>query len=326
MNKKVISFLAAGILLLAVIVYSGMSGSLQVSVVEFLRGLFGYSSDNMDIIKDLRFPRILVALFAGACLSVSGVLLQAVMRNPLAEPGIIGVSAGAGFATLVMAAFFPTLFFYAPVFSFLGGMLAFFLVYTLSWRGGLNPLRMILTGIAVNALFTGLGQMLGMQNNALVNGLSQMTSSLAMKKWADADSIVIFGTIGLIFSLLAFKWCNYLQLGDKTAKSLGLPVNKLRWGISAIAVMLASIATASAGMFAFVGLLIPHIGRLLVGSDHKVLLPFSTIAGALLILFADTIGRTIAPPYEIPASVIMSVIGGPFLILLLRRSDRIDEH
>ncbi len=327
MNKKTISFLSVSLLLVIVTIYSGMTGSLKVTVMEFIQGLFGGKSDQMAIIKDLRFPRMLIALFAGACLSVSGVLFQAVMRNPLAEPGIIGVSAGAGFVSILMASLFPALFFYTPLFSFAGGMLAFFLVYMLSWRSGLNPLRMILIGIAMNALFTGLGQILGLKGNAMVISMSQsLTSSLAMKKWTDVESIVLFGSIGLVLSFFVFKWCNYLQLEEKTARSLGINVNVLRWTVSIIAVLLASIATAVAGLFTFVGLLVPHIGRTLVGSDHKVLIPFSALAGALLILLADTLGRTVIAPHEIPASVIMAVIGGPFLIFLLRRSERNDEH
>ncbi|MEF2244165.1 FecCD family ABC transporter permease [Paenibacillus sp. IITD108] len=323
MNKTTISFVSVALLLVIVTIYSGMTGSIKVSVIEFIGGLFGGDNDQMAIIKDLRFPRIIIALFAGACLSVSGVLLQAVMRNPLAEPGIIGVSAGAGFVSLLAVSIFPAVFFFAPLFAFLGGMLAFILVYTLSWKSGLNPLRMILTGIAINALFTGLGQTLGFGGNAMVISMSQnLTASLAMKKWTDVDSIVLFGSMGLILSLFVAGWCNYLLLEEKTAKSLGIRVNLLRWIISLIAVLLASIATAVAGIFTFVGLLVPHISRLLVGSNYKALIPFSAMAGALLILLADTLGRTLMPPHEIPASVIIAIIGGPFLIFLLRRSDR----
>ena len=124
-------------------------------------------------------------------------------------------------------------------------------------------------------------------------------------------------------SLLFYKYANHLGLRDQTLKSLGFRVNRARIILSIIAVLLASIATAIAGMFTFVGLLIPHIGRSLVGTDHKVLIPFSALAGALLILVADTLGRVVLAPMEIPASIIMAIIGGPFLIFLLRKSDRI---
>ncbi|AMQ07662.1 MULTISPECIES: FecCD family ABC transporter permease [Sporosarcina] len=326
-NKKALSFISVIILLILVSIQSALMGSIKVTPYELIHGLITGTNDQVAIIKDLRLPRILIALFAGAALSVAGVLLQAVMRNPLADPGIIGVSAGAGFMSIVVVAFFPTLYFFVPLFAFLGGALAFFLVYSLSWRSGLDPLRMILIGIAVNALFTGLSQGLGFSGSALTQSMSQvMTSTLTMKKWSDVDVLILYGTIGLVLSFVVYSWCNYLALDDKTAKNLGVNVNLARLVISLVAVLLASVATAVAGLFAFVGLLIPHIGRSLVGTDHKVLIPFSALAGALLILTADTLGRTIIAPNEIPASIIMAVIGGPFLIFLLRKSDRIYGH
>lgn len=324
MNKKVISFIAVIILLPVVTIYSAITGSIEVSAVELIKGLLTGPNENVAIIKDLRLPRIIISLFAGASLAVSGVLLQAVMRNPLAEPGIIGVSSGAGFFTILMISLFPTLFFFTPLFAFLGGACAFFLVYIFSWKSGLDPLRMILIGVAINAVFTGLSELFNAQAaSSMMSNVSVSTSTLSMKTWDDVEVMVLYGSIGLILAFLVFAWCNHLSLRDKTLKNLGFRVNRARLIISIIAVLLASIATAVAGMFAFVGLLIPHIGRSLVGTDHKVLIPFSAIAGALLIVTADTLGRTIIAPIEIPASIIMAVIGGPFLIFLLRKSDRI---
>ncbi|WP_156855653.1 iron ABC transporter permease [Oceanobacillus sp. AG] len=324
MYKKLISFIAVIGLLLFVSLYSMITGSIEVGLGELITGLFTGTNENVEIIKDLRLPRIIIALFAGACLSVSGVLLQAVLRNPLAEPGIIGVSSGAGFVSIMMITFFPTLYFYTPLFSFIGGAVAFLLVYLFAWKSGLDPLRMILIGVAINALFTGLSQLLSAQNaSSLMSGVSVDTSTLTMKTWDDVGIIALYGTIGLLLSLLLYAWCNHLGLKDKTLRNLGFQVNRARFAITVVAVLLASIATAIAGMFTFVGLLVPHIGRVLVGNDHKVLIPFSALAGALLIITADTLGRTIMAPIEVPASIIMAVIGGPFLIFLLRKSDRI---
>lgn len=324
MYKKLISFIAVIGLLIIVSLYSMTTGSIDIGLWELITGLFTGTNENVEIIKDLRLPRIVIALFAGACLSVSGVLLQAVLRNPLAEPGIIGVSSGAGFVSILMVTFFPTLYFYTPLFSFIGGAIAFLLVYLFAWRSGLDPLRMILIGVAINAVFTGLSQLLSsMDASSMMSGVSVTTSTLTMKTWNDVEIIVLYGTIGLVLSMLVYAWCNHLGLHDKTLRNLGFRVNRSRIVISIIAVLLASIATAIAGMFTFVGLLIPHIGRILVGNDHKILIPFSAVAGALLIILADTLGRTILAPIEIPASIIMAVIGGPFLIFLLRKSDRI---
>lgn len=323
-NKRIISFMTIILLLSLVIVLSATSGSIHVSLVELIQGLISGTNDNVEVIKDLRLPRIIIAIFAGAALSVSGVLIQAVMKNPLAEPGIIGVSSGAGFMSMLMVSIFPTLFFYTPLFAFLGGSIAFFLVYSFSWKSGLNPSRMILIGVAIHAIFTSLSQTFNYRGSYTSSMVQEVTTStLSMKKWADVEIIVVYGTIGLILAFLVFAWCNYLALEDKTAKSLGLNVNVARFVISSIAVLLAGIATVTAGLFLFVGLLVPHIGRILVGTDHKVLIPFSAILGALLILLSDTLGRIIIAPNEIPASIIMALIGGPFLILLLRKSDRV---
>lgn len=327
MNRTVISFIVVLILLPIMTLYSATTGSIDVTPIELVKGLFTGTNENIDIVKDLRFPRIIIALFAGAALAVSGVLLQSVMRNPLAEPGIIGVSSGAGFFTLLVLTFYPTLFFYTPLFAFIGGALAFLLVYMFSWKSGLNPLRMILIGVAINAVFTGLSQLLqGANASSMASSVSVTQSTLTMKTWSDVNVIVIYGSIGLVLAFFLFAWANHLSLSDETLHNLGFRVNQARFIISVVAVLLASIATAIAGMFTFVGLLIPHIGRTLVGSDHKLLIPFSTVAGALLILTADTIGRTIMAPIEIPASIIMAIIGGPFLIFLLRKSDRIYGH
>ena len=141
-----------------------------------------------------------------------------------------------------------------------------------------------------------------------------------MKTWDDFSTLAVYAVIGLILSLFASARCNLLALEDKTARSLGLNVNKSRIVISVIAVLLAGISTAVIGPISFLGLIVPHIARLLVGSDHRVLIPYSMVLGAFTLLLADTVGRTVAAPYEISASVIMSVVGGPFFILLLRRS------
>src|SRR5690625_1347659 len=324
MNKKVISFIIAIILLLVTTIYSAVTGSIEVSAMELIKGLFTDTNENVQIIKDLRLPRIIISLFAGAALAVSGVLLQAVMRNPLAEPGIIGVSSGAAFISIIMISYFPMLFFYTPLFAFIGGAFAFILVYMFSWKSGLNPLRMILIGVAINAAFTGLSELFTMANqSSMTSGISVTTSTLSMKTWSDVEVIVLYGTIGLVLAFFLYAWCNHLGLEDKTLKNLGFRTNRARLIISIVAVLLASIATAIAGMFTFVGLLIPHIGRSLVGTDYKVLIPLSAIMGALLILIADTLGRTVMAPIEISASILLAVIGGPLLIFLLRKSDRI---
>ena len=317
------SFIVTGVLLVLLIVVSVNIGSLKVSPSELFRGLFIKRIDDVAAIYDLRFPRIVISLFAGAAVAVSGVLFQAVLKNPLADPGIIGISGGAGFVAVLITAFLPALYFFTPLFAFAGGALAFFLVYSLSWKGGLSPLRIILTGVAVSAMFTGLSDALNAMSGGTSSGVASIVEgNITQKTWEDVQTLFPYVITGLVLSLLFTKMCNLMSLEDKTARSLGVNVNLIRILVSLVAVLLASISTAVVGAVSFLGLIVPHIGRLLVGSDHRALVPFSMLAGAFTFLLADTIGRTVAAPYEVSASIIMSVIGGPFFIILLRRSKK----
>lgn len=320
-RKKVISFLATAVILFGLFILSVNTGSLKVTVGELFRGLFVEYNPDVATIYDLRFPRILIAMLGGAAMAVSGVLMQAVMKNPLADPGIIGISSGASLAAVLVTAFFPNLFFFTPLFAFVGGMLAFLLVYSLSYKGGLSPLRIILVGIAVNAMFTGIMGAFNSGTGSNFSGVASIVNAnITMKTWDDFRTLCIYSLIGLVLSMFVTNSCNLLQLEDKTARSLGLNVNRSRIIISVISVLLASISTAVIGPISFLGLIVPHIARLLVGSNHKLLIPYSALLGAVTFLLADTVGRTIAYPYEINATMIMSVVGGPFFILLLRRS------
>ena len=322
--RAALSFIVMAVLLVVLFFAAVNIGSLKVSFSELLRGLFVERIDNVATIWDLRFPRIIISMLAGAAIAVSGVLFQAVLKNPLADPGIIGISSGASFVAVLITAFAPTLFFFTPLFAFLGGVLAFFLVYSLSWKGGLSPLRIILVGVAVNAMFTGLSSALNSMSGGNMSGVASIVNgNITMKTWDDVQTLVPYVVVGLVLALVFCGTCNLLSLEDKTARSLGVNVNTMRIVISLIAVLLASISTSSGrGPSAFLGLIVPHIGRILVGSDHRALIPFSMLFGAFTFLLADTIGRTIAAPYEVSASIIMSVVGGPFFIILLRRSKK----
>lgn len=320
-RKKILSFVITAAGLFVLFLFAVNTGSLKITVAELFKGLFVEYNQDVATIFDLRFPRIFIAMFGGAATAVAGVLLQAVMKNPLADPGIIGVSSGASLTAVLITAFLPSLFFFTPLFAFLGGMIAFLLVYGLSYKGGLSPLRIILVGVAVNAMFTGLMSAFNSGTGSNYSGVASIVNAnITMKTWNDFKTLLFYVVIGIIASLFVSNQCNLLALEDKTARSLGINVTKSRIAISVIAVMLASISTAIIGPISFLGLIVPHIARLLVGSNHKILIPYSILLGAFTLLLADTVGRTIAAPYEISASIIMSVVGGPFFILLLRRS------
>lgn len=320
-RKKILSFVLTAVALLVLFIFAVNTGSLKVTPSELFSGLFIEYNPDVATIYDLRFPRIFIAMLGGAATAVSGVLLQAVMKNPLADPGIIGVSSGASLVAVIVTAFFPSLFFLTPMLAFIGGLVAFLLVYSLSWKGGLSPLRIILVGVAVNALCTGLMSAFNSATGSSYTGVASIVNAnITQKTWDDFQTLAVYAVIGLVASFFVTNQCNLLSLEDKTARSLGMNVTRSRIVISVTAVLLASISTAVVGAISFLGLIVPHIARLLVGSNHKVLVPYSILLGAFTLLLADTIGRTVASPYEISAAVVMSVIGGPFFIFLLRRS------
>lgn len=320
-KRKIISFLITGAELIVLFLVAVNTGSLKASPEQILRGLFVAYDETVATIYSLRFPRILIAMLAGASVAVSGVMLQAVMKNPLADPGIMGISSGAGMAAVLVTAFAPSLYLAVPVFAFLGGVFACGLVYLLSWKGDLSPLRVILTGVAVNAFFTGLMSAGESMMGANYSGAASIVNgNITMKTWEDFRMLFIYAVIGLVLAVFLALKCDILGLEDQTIRSLGIRVNAVRLIVSAAAVLLASISTAVVGSISFLGLLVPHIARLLVGNSHKVLIPYTMLLGAFTLLLADTIGRTIAYPYEINAAVVMAVIGGPSFILLLRRS------
>lgn len=319
--RSVIAFVVAALLLIVLFFVAVNIGSLKVSMSELFNGLFVEYNETVASIYDLRFPRIIISIIAGAAVAVSGVLFQAVLKNPLADPGIIGISSGAGFVAVIITAFLPGLYFVTPVFAFLGGVLAFFLVYSLSWKGGLSPLRIILVGVAVNAMFTGLSGAFNYMTGSELSGVASIVNgNITMKTWDDVHALFPYAVVGLILAVIFSGRCNLLALEDRTVRSLGVNVNTTRILISIVACLLASISTSIVGSISFLGLIVPHIGRLLVGSDHRRLVPFSMLLGAFVFLLADTIGRTISYPYEVPAAIIMAVFGGPFFIILLRRS------
>ncbi len=327
MSRRTVRLIAlfAGVLaaLIVVFLYAAVTGSIRITAPELIAGLLRGTDERVSVIRDLRFPRIILSMLVGAALAVSGALLQAVMRNPLADAGIIGISAGAGVFTLVMAGLFPMLFFWTPLFAFVGGAIACLLVYMFAWQGGLSPLRMVLVGIAVHMIFTGIGQLVPAFVRSTIGQTNLISAStFSFTTWGDVRLLLIYGSIGLILAYLLFPWCNMLLLQDRTAHHLGLHVVRARVALSAVAVLLASSAAAVGGFLFFVGLLVPAISRICVGSDHRVSLPFSALSGALLVLAADTLGRTMAHPVEIPASVILMIIGGPFLLVLLKKGGR----
>lgn len=320
-----------GILIIALCILSLVAiavGSAGYSVPEILRALFSEEKSTIKVIVlNLRLPRLLLAILIGSSLSASGALLQSVMRNPLADPGTIGVSAGAGTAATTILLLFPQLTNSVPLFAFGGAALACFLIYSMAWKRGVDPTRIILSGVAINSVLGAYNSLLQLMHSDSLEGvLAFMNGSLSGRSWAQAKLLVIYAGIGLVLSFLCIKSANTLQLGDEMAKSLGVKVNLARVCLSAVSAFLAAATVSVAGMIGFVGLVVPHISRLLVGSDYKAMLPTSVLLGAVVLLLADTLGRTVVPGMEIPVGIVMSVVGGPFFLYMLRKAGKVSGN
>ena len=318
-SRVILIYLISIIILLGLTLYAAKTGSIEMTFGKLIRGLFVEYDPDVATIYDLRFPRIIIAILAGAALATSGVLLQAVMQNPLTDPGIIGISSAASLSASLVMILFPQLYYLTPAFSVLGGLLAYLLIYSLAWNGGSNPIKLILVGVALNMTLMGVNEAIkSIMGGNLTNVQSIIEGNVAQKTWADVRIMAVYGIIFLIISLFTIRTANLLQLEDQTAKSLGVNVNRDRFILALIAIILASVSTAIVGVIGFLGLVVPHIARIILGSNHKRLIPYSMILGAITLLLSDTLGRVIAYPYEINPSVVMTVVGGIFFITLLK--------
>ena len=313
LRVSMVCLVLVAVLLLLAVVALGV-GSAGYSLQQIIQALFYDESGPVRVVVyNLRLPRLIMAVEVGACLAVAGALLQAVMRNPLADPGIIGVSAGAATAATTILLLFPTLVSSVPLFAFGGAALACVLIYLLAWRDGIDTVRIILSGVAINTVLGAYNSFLQLLNSDnLSSVLSFMNGSLSGRSWDHVYIITVYAFIGLVLGVCCIKNANILQLGDEMAQSLGVNVTFVRIFLSAVA-----------GMIGFVGLVVPHIARMMVGSDYKALLPVSMLLGAVILLAADTLGRTLIPGMEIPVGIVMAVTGGPFFLYMLRKKGKV---
>ncbi|WP_434068969.1 FecCD family ABC transporter permease [Vibrio campbellii] len=308
-------------------------GPMNISFSDSLRSLTGAGSDLAPhiqlVINEIRLPRTILCMFIGAILAICGVVMQGLFRNPLAEPGIIGVSAGAAlggaFAIVVFADFsqsYPTLMNLAalPFFAFLGGALTTVLVY---WLGtnkfGTSVTIMLLAGVAISALSgAAIGFMNFIADDQMLRDLTLWSmGSLAGANWSG----IALAAVTLVLLMFWFQKkamsLNALLLGESEAKHLGVPVQKLKRQLILLSAVGVGITVSISGAIGFIGLVIPHLGRMLAGPDHRTLLPISALMGALLLTAADMFARVVVAPAELPVGIVTALIGAPFFIYLL---------
>lgn len=286
-----------------------------------------WESDASDtlyrIIVYVRLPRILASVLTGAALAVAGALLQATLNNPLAAPNIIGVNSGAGATMLMVCALFPSFSYLAPLAAFIGALTATLLVYFIAVRAGAARLTLILAGVAISSFLGAISDTMitlfpdtqASRISFIIGGFSGITMSQVI------FASVMIG-IGLISAQLLSFDLNVLILGNEVAHSLGVYVSRVRMLALITAALLAGSAVSLAGLLGFVGLIVPHIARRLIGHDLRILIPMCALSGALLTLLCDLLSRVLFAPFEAPVGIILSFLGAPFFIYLLIREKR----
>jgi len=308
-------------LLVASVLFGLATGSVRLSPQEIWAVLVdGSQTAHATILLDLRLPRVLVGLLTGACLAASGALLQGVMRNPLADPGIIGVSAGGGLAAVITLVVLPQFSYLLPAAAFIGAFLTSVLIYSISWDNGTSPVKIVLAGVAINALLGGImNGIMVVYSDRIQAVLPWLAGGLNGRSWHHLSFMLPYALVGLALSALAIKPANLLLLGDNSAKLLGQRAELQRMLLILLSSLLAGTAVSAAGLIGFVGLVVPHAARLLVGDDYRVLLPVSIVGGGALVVIADTIARSWFDPIELPVGILLACVGAPFFLYLLRK-------
>ncbi|REJ23748.1 MAG: iron ABC transporter permease [Caldibacillus debilis] len=315
------------ILLFLSILYSLTAGSISVSIKQFVSDLGDKESFVRRIVWDLRLPRIIVGLFVGMCLAVSGAILQGVMKNPLADPGIIGVTSGAGLAATVIMVLYPDRMYVLPLAAFLGAFLTAMLVYLLAWQDGTSIVRMMLVGIAVNAFLGAIMSLIMILHSDKVQAvLPWLSGGISGVSWVHVEMIVYYAVFALVLAFFSIKSIRMLMLGDEVAALLGQRVERSRFFLIFVSALLAGIAVSVAGLVGFVGLIVPHIIRLLAGNDYRYLLPLSCLGGGILVVFADAAARSWFDPIELPVGILLSFLGGPFFLYLVFKGGAKHAH
>lgn len=300
-------------------------GSSKIPLSEVVSALFDGNciSKEFQIINYVRIPRTFAAILAGCALSLSGLILQSVLNNTIAGPGIIGVNSGAGLFVTLITALFPAYLQFTPIAAFAGALGATLLVYTIALKTGASRMTIVLSGVAVSSVLGAITDTVLIifpdtaisRTSFLIGGLSGVTTNQLKLPGA-----IIF--IAFVLALVFSYNMNILALGDETAKSLGLNVSKYRLIFLILSSLLSGSAISFAGLLGFIGLIVPHIARLMVENDNRVLVPACALIGSLFTLTCDILSRILFAPYEIPVGIIMSFLGGPFFIYLLLRQRR----
>ncbi|WP_010275211.1 FecCD family ABC transporter permease [Paenibacillus senegalensis] len=325
-QKRTVMMIASLVLLnLAVFFISICLGNEFISPHNVIQTMTGQGSDeHVLILNILRLPRMVVALLAGAALGVAGAILQGIVRNPLASPDIIGITGGASFAAVAFIAYFAgnVSIHLLPVAAFCGAGLVSVVIYLLAWSKGVTSTRLVLIGIGVSAVMSALTMLMISVSPSQSAGQAYiwMAGSVYGSSWSNVLTLLPWVVVFIPFAFIYARNITVQELGDDVAMGLGSSLQRQRAVLLLISVALAGSAVAVAGAIGFVGLVAPHIARKLVGPSFGGLIPTAALIGGLVLLLADTVGRTLFLPQDIPAGVFTAAVGAPFFIYLLYRN------
>ena len=326
MRASHVSFRAIGfyvITLSMMVLLFGLSIRLGTYTLSFeeIWAAFQPDDKNYFTLMEYRLPRAVLAILLGGALAISGVLVQSVVRNPLASPDILGINNAAGLVAVSVLMFLPDLAFYwMPIFAFLGGVLSFVILWIVC---GFNfrPIKMAIIGVALSALWAAISHYLMLTNPVEINtAMLWLTGSLWGRSWSYLNVVLPWLVVLLPLPFIFCRDLDTLGLGENKASTLGVTVNKVQISVLVLAVALSTTAVAICGPIAFLGLVAPHLARRLVGGRHRTLLPAALIIGALLLQLSDILARVIDPPTELPAGILTAIIGAPYFFYLLMRT------
>ncbi|SHG48641.1 FecCD family ABC transporter permease [Ornithinibacillus halophilus] len=324
-------FILLVLLLIGTIFLSLSIGIIKLSPFDVIRTIFQQGTQMQELVLfDFRLPGILLALLIGAGLAVSGAILQGITQNELADPGILGINTGAGLAVVLFIYFFQDTFpvsgllstFVMPLFALIGALTAAIIIYALAWKKGVDSIRLILVGIGINAGFSALLVIfqLKMDPQNYRQATVWLTGDIWSANWNFVLALLPWLVLLIPIALHKASTLNVLRMGDDVASGLGSAVEKERRNLLLIAVALAGASVAAGGAIAFLGLVVPHITRKLIGPLHQYIIPISALIGAVLLIGADTIGKNILAPTEIPVGIIVSIISAPYFVYLLMKT------
>jgi iron complex transport system permease protein len=280
------------------------------------------------VVWNIRLPRVFVAILVGMNLAVSGAIFQAVTRNELASPFILGVSSGAGLAILLTLVVFSGLAVFLPLIASVGGAAAFLIVYAIAWKNGTSPVRLVLAGVIVGTVFGSLQTAMFFfadDIGVVQSAIAWTTGSLTGTDWEQVRMVLPWTVVSMLLGVLGARQLNVLLLGESTASSLGMNVERVRFALSAVAVLAASASIAVAGIVGFLGLIVPHMVRNVVGSDYKQLVVGCVFVGPALLVVADVGARLALNPVQIPVGIVTGLVGGPYFLYLMRKQEQLGE-